>query len=425
MPRFVCLFVFICCYLIVVLANSGPNTANCTPTNVQNCSSRELPECETGVSPIWNDEECCYDCKPRIEPSSCNKDTSQIPLCQENVNPSLDQYNCPTCQPRNGRVGAENCTKQDFENCLPTFNALPPCNQNGGEIRRAGCCLSCRFPQDPFCSQNLLEDCDLENLPDCEINEVPRWNRTSCCRTCKRPSPSVPCTNELIRSCFARAPICEDGEIPVPRGCCRSCVPPDVKCDRVVTARCRATNRLCASNERPVLIRGECCPTCRLPPPTCAPSCANDQICIRDENENNVCRPRFSIRRILRRIANADLTCDELVELIRTILERYCSINRSSNQQAACEQLKRYLRFLYLEKCERTDNGDYDFELAGPVRNPSGGSRQENEFAQFLEDALSDSVATGGLEFDQATDSSATTLSFTFFFIAFSFFMLI
>ena len=338
-------------------------------------------------------------------PPACTN--TNIPNCAENVSPVIDPVtNCPSCRPQCSSTQRAACGSQD---------ALPPCAVGTApEIK--DCCLTCKAPPPPACSDSDAANCrqkiEKGEVPTCPEGVTGVFNAEKCCISCVQPKPVTPptCNRDNVERCINSSRVCADGEKPVLVNgtCCLSCRPPQALCTPEQVVRCIASSPVCGADEKPTAVQGQCCLSCRFPLKACDPGCAATEFCFHKKNattgllsDAGVCVPRRFARLVLRAVSDAcrdnikNWTCSDAQAAVREILRRFCALYPSR-----CEKFLDRLETIVVENVGSTCNLGADPSRSGEEETvvlsagePADVPESESVTRTFL-DAFNDALAS-------------------------------
>lgn len=312
----------------------------------------------------------------------CSIAPALLPACVGTQQPVRNSTtNCPSC-----RIA---CTLNQLKACANT--TLRTCAANE-EPELEACCVTCK-PAEVRCTETQLETCKNSHatLPVCANTTAPVFNQTSCCYNC-RPAPPAPalkpdnsgrCNKDQFEACIAAAPVCASGEVPdrnKTQQCCPTCKRPERLCSKEDLVQCRATTPACTSTEVPVSTDGQCCPSCHLTRPNCTATCPTGTVCVRRLANPTTGAPRdptcrnVTVAKLFFRAANAtrhaiiaNISCDQLVDMVKEIVQRFCDKNENAD---TCSTYKESFDNLYASvgtTCQANADGTVPVQVTVPA----------------------------------------------------------
>ena len=193
------------------------------------------------------------------------------------------------------------CTKENKES--ESGCAEPePCTKDEKPKLRNGC-KTCFKPKKEKCKKDKSK-CDelLNDAPECKASTAGKaasslFDEETCCYTCKRPGEKKDkCTKEDIKSCVDSdfTPVCEENEQTESDGqCCNRCKRGNHKTSLKDIGKCGKIPE-CTELEDPSTVDlsesdvgASNCKTCKKPKPKCAETCAQDQICAKNKDDDS------------------------------------------------------------------------------------------------------------------------------------------
>lgn len=204
------------------------------------CDWARIPACVEGVSPtrVGN----CPSCNP-LKPlgEQCSKEAIRscrgAPACAEGEAPTRVGC-CPSCKPAKYQcpAGAKEACRAAMSE--PDFPVCTGNEEHGERWDKTTCCPTCKRPprREPRqeCSKDDFKQCVVSGTtPVCAIGEEPEREEGQCCKTCVRDQALQPLRS--IAKC-AEVPDCEAGERPArvegPGGSfsCHTCRPRRPEC---------------------------------------------------------------------------------------------------------------------------------------------------------------------------------------------------
>lgn len=364
----------------------------------------------------------------------CNISPSLIPVCATGVSPTKNATtNCPTC-----RIA---CTLAQLQSCNVT--ALPTCNDDK-EPELNGCCVTCK-PAEVVCTSDKLDACRhaYSTLPVCATNTTAVFNKTSCCYNCRlaapapalKPDTSGRCTKDQFEACITTAPVCAQGEVSEKnktQQCCPTCKRPERLCSKEELITCRNNTPACSSTQLPIYTNGECCPSCHLTRPNCTATCPTGTVCVRRLPDSATGAPRdptcrnvtvaklfFRASDAIRRAVIGNVSCDQLVDMVKEIVQRFCDKNENVDVCATYQESFNNLVASVNSTCRPSADGTVPVEVIVPAPVNAGSSSAaarllSNVFATFASTSTSAATQVAAAVADpEAASGYAVTLEGT------------
>lgn len=320
------------------------------------------PPCTLAQQPV-RDDNGCMSCTP------CARLLNLEP-CAPGVAVTLDPATgCPSCRPSK----PQEC---DRSKCTVSRDDTPVCTAGERPIVDAQtCCMSCKLPVDGVCTADMKKKCyeSLKTLPVCTDSLPFGFDRTTCCYTCNRnvidpvTDPDKECTKEKFLACEkANARVCETDEVPmrVEGQCCPSCARPEREVDVTDVAKCADRIPACGVGERPTSLVDATtgswqCPTCKPTRPKCGGKCAENQVCVRSKT---VPAGECKSKRVIEVIVRSDVQKDKdfikdsspevTADAVKEIVKRFCDKVQNADE---CEKKQELLDTLDIKKGRQSD----------------------------------------------------------------------
>jgi len=219
---------------------------------------------------------------------------------------------------------------------------------------------------------------------------------------------------------MASVDTCKPGEVPIrteANQCCPTCKRSESLCAKDDVVACARNIRLCASDEIPVYIAGECCPTCIITPPPCVPTCTAGNVCVFRKNVSSCVPIKTTVVIILRFSNNKTISLDptelptDIRIIIREVVQRFCERNEN---QAVCSSFAHTVEDLdgLLMAVVIVRAGD-TITITIPNLSASLAKRQATapDFSSLLNLALADAQAVEPFSFFAATSTGSVAVT--------------
>lgn len=343
------------------------------------------------------------------------------------------------------------CTDAQKQACKNNYNSLPICA--AGTLPQpvpATCCVSCRpAPLPQRCTDSDEDKCEKviwPTLPTCPQGVEPSFNRTTCCTNCRRSPPpsnarpdnSGKCSLSALNACISSVGVCDDDQKPLfnKSECCPNCIKaPELKCNISAVIDCKQNQPPCATGQEPAVVAGSCCRSCLPAAPTCTPACSANQICVRRDNDTlaladrpTQCRNKkvvafkVAVRATVSAIVRAAFqgySCDDIANLLKDIVQRFCSQNVNADRCDKFSDLISNLNYGVLCSNANSD-GSRTVTVNSPDSNTPTGEAHDftlmsvadeqllaDDVSSFLTDALND--PNSNADFSISSDNSAAS----------------